>query len=79
MLELAQHDAADVLPDVACPTTIVSASRDYLTPPKVAKWMADQIPGATCEVLDDASHFALIEYPDRVNELLETLLEKASR
>jgi pimeloyl-ACP methyl ester carboxylesterase len=70
MLELAEHDAADMLPRVSCPAMIVSGQRDWLTPPPVARRMAEAIPDASYHELAGGTHFGLIEQVDRVNDWL---------
>jgi pimeloyl-ACP methyl ester carboxylesterase len=71
MKELSQHDASDLLPRVECPALIIAGDRDYLTPPKVAIHMADEIPDATYREVPTGSHFALIEQPDLINGWLQ--------
>jgi pimeloyl-ACP methyl ester carboxylesterase len=70
MLALAAHDARDVLPDVSCPALIICGERDHLTPPRVARAMADQMQRARYEEIAKGTHFSLIEQPERINELL---------
>ena len=77
LLELARHDAADVLPAVRCPTLVVCGARDWLTPPKVARRMADGIPGAIYHEIPRATHFGLIEQTEHVNRLLGDFLASA--
>jgi pimeloyl-ACP methyl ester carboxylesterase len=78
LLHLCEHDAADVLPRVACPTLIVTGEHDGLTPPAVAREMAARIPDAECVVLPEASHFGLIEPPREVNPHIDRLLARVS-
>jgi pimeloyl-ACP methyl ester carboxylesterase len=70
LLALADHDASDVLPTLACPALVIAGQRDYLTPPLVAKHMAEVIPHATYREVEGGSHFALIEQPQLVNDWL---------
>ena len=76
MLALAEHDASDMLGEVRCPTLIICAEHDYLTPPRVARVMAERIAGAQYEEIEGGTHFALIEQPERVNRLLLDFLGK---
>jgi pimeloyl-ACP methyl ester carboxylesterase len=71
MLALAQHEAADVLPSVACPALIIAGERDHLTPPRVARQMAAAITGATYREVAGGTHFALIEQPELINSWLQ--------
>ena len=76
LLALSDHDAADVLPRVACPALIIAAERDYLTPPRVARWMAETIPEASYREVAGGTHFALIEQTALVNGWLLELVER---
>lgn len=76
MLELAEHDASDVLPRVRCPALIVCGTRDHLTPPKVAREMAAAIPGAEYVELPGGTHFGLIEHAAALNERLVAFLDR---
>jgi pimeloyl-ACP methyl ester carboxylesterase len=76
MLALAAHDASDVLPTVRCPTLIVCGERDHLTPPRVARQMADAIAGAEYREVPRGTHFALIEQPERINVWLRELAQR---
>lgn len=79
MLELATHDASDVLPQVSCPALVIAATRDHLTPPKVARHMVAAIPGAEYREVEGATHFALIERADLINGWLRELVDRAQR
>jgi pimeloyl-ACP methyl ester carboxylesterase len=70
LLALAEHDGSDVLPEVRCPALIICGERDYLTPPRVARVMAERIPGAEYHEIRGGTHFSLIEQPELVNRLL---------
>lgn len=67
MLELAAHDASDVLPLVRCPALIIAGQRDHLTPPAVAMRMASVIPDAAYHEVTGGTHFAMIEQPELIN------------
>ncbi|MCC6748951.1 MAG: alpha/beta hydrolase [Deltaproteobacteria bacterium] len=70
LLSLADHDASDVLSGVTCPTLVICGTRDTVTPPRVAKYMAERIAGADYREVEGGSHFALIEQPELVNRWL---------
>jgi pimeloyl-ACP methyl ester carboxylesterase len=61
MLELARHDARDLLPRITCPVLVIGGENDWLTPPAAAREMAEAIPGSELELLDKATHFGVIE------------------
>jgi pimeloyl-ACP methyl ester carboxylesterase len=75
MLELAAHDAEDVLPSVGCPTLVIAGERDYLTPPREARKMARAIPDAAYREVVGGTHFALIEQHALINGWLLEFLD----
>ncbi|WP_373046100.1 alpha/beta fold hydrolase [Vulgatibacter sp.] len=70
------HDASDLLPRIGVPTLVVAGERDFFCPPRVAKEMADLIPGAELLVIPGGSHAATIEQPDLFDLRLERFLEE---
>jgi pimeloyl-ACP methyl ester carboxylesterase len=76
MLALAEHDAADVLPTLSCPSLIICGSRDHLTPPRVARVMAEKIRGAEYREVEGGTHFALIEQPAQINGWLRSFVDR---
>lgn len=79
MVELARHDASDLLPTITCPTLVMGGGRDWLTPPAASKAMADAIPNARLVLLKKATHFGLIERPEIVFRELDDLLTRSSQ
>jgi len=75
MLQYAgSHDAEGFLPDVDVPTLVIAAERDTFTPMELADEMARTIPDAELEVIDEASHAAPVEQPDRIADRVEEFL-----
>lgn len=66
------HDTLDRLAGISAPTLVVVGEQDLLTPPRVAKPVADAIPGARYELITGpgSSHALHIE---RLDDLLATL------
>jgi len=73
---LGEHDASDLLPEIATPTLVVAGGRDPLTPAHLARRMADLLPDAEFALLPDATHFGLIEAPDVITEHAARFLEQ---
>jgi 3-oxoadipate enol-lactonase len=67
-----QFDALDRLPAITSPTLIIVGEQDLLTPPWIAREVAEAIPGARFEVIrgDGSSHLVPIERPDEFNRLV---------
>jgi 3-oxoadipate enol-lactonase len=68
-------DLRDELPHVEAPTLVISASDDPSTPPEHQRVIADLIPGARLEVIDNAAHLANVQHPSTVNQLIIDHLE----
>ena len=77
-----RYDALDRLSAITAPTLVVVGEQDLLTPPWIAREVADAIPGARFEVIrgDGSSHVVPIERPDEFNRVVSSfLLEKHSQ
>ncbi|NFV80179.1 alpha/beta fold hydrolase [Magnetospirillum aberrantis] len=67
-------DARPGLSRVACPTLVVVGADDALTPLDRAEEMADLIPDARLEVVENCGHLSPLEQPDAVSLLLKQWL-----
>jgi len=63
-------DSRPHLKDIRCPTLVIAAAEDQLMPVAVLQEMADAIPGARLEVVEDSGHMTTLEHPERIVELL---------
>ena len=71
-----EHDASDLLGRVDVPTLVIAGDRDFFCPPKVAREMAERIPGAELLLVPGGSHAATIEQPELIDLRLEKFLEE---
>lgn len=55
------------------PTMVVVGSRDRLTPPAVARRLADAVPHATLHVVPGGGHHLMLERPDELAALVDEL------
>ena len=71
-----QFDALDRLGGIKAPTLVIVGEQDLLTPPWVAREVADGIPGARFELVtgDGSSHVLPLERPDDFNQLVTNFL-----
>ena len=60
---VSDHDASDLLPRIETPTLIVAGGRDPLTPARTAAQMVRDMPRAELALVEDATHFGLLERP----------------
>ncbi|EKD52446.1 MAG: alpha/beta fold family hydrolase [uncultured bacterium] len=71
---LAEHDASDVLAKINVPTLIIAGTKDVMTPSHIARGMAEQIKDSELFILNNASHYSLMEFPDLINERISQFL-----
>jgi pimeloyl-ACP methyl ester carboxylesterase len=64
----ASFDLRQRLAELRCPTLVISASDDLLTPPALQQQLADLIPRARLEPVARAGHFLTFERPAAVAE-----------
>jgi len=68
---MADHDLTEDLPSLDIPTLIVAGERDLFTPLHRSYKMQELIRASEILVLPEASHAAIVEYPDTINRRLE--------
>lgn len=71
---LADLDMAPLLGRIACPTLVVSATRDTARLPHYVAGIAGQIPGARAVAID-STHYMAIETPELVVDTIATFLD----
>ena len=65
----------DDLHRIACPTRIIAAGDDPVTPVAHSRAMCDRISGAQMTVIEGQHHFSNVEVPDRFNAILRQGLD----
>jgi len=68
------HDTYDRLPQIACPTLIVTGDGDRVIPGASSDVLHERIPGSRLEVVADAGHLFFLEQPEESLRLLEAFL-----
>jgi pimeloyl-ACP methyl ester carboxylesterase len=61
------HDTTDRLPAIAAPTLVLAGGRDMTSRPESCRAVAELIPGAGFEVIEEESHQPFQEVPDQWN------------
>jgi pimeloyl-ACP methyl ester carboxylesterase len=61
------HDTSDRLPQVAAPTLVLAGGRDSTARPELCRAVAELIPGARFEVMEEEAHQPFQEVPDEWN------------
>ena len=65
-----RHDRRAELHRIAVPALIVHGREDMLVPVEDSIWLADTLPDARLELLEDTGHLPMLERPVRFNEAL---------
>lgn len=73
---ISRPDSRPGLAAIEVPTAVIVGDSDKITPPEVAREMADGIAGATLTVIPRAGHMALVEQPEAVSAALRAWLER---
>jgi 3-oxoadipate enol-lactonase len=71
-----EHDTLDRLHRVHAPTLILCGRNDQLTPPKLHREMADEIPGARLVTFQYGAHLVMAESAERFNRAVLHFLEE---
>ena len=64
---LVDHDTTDRLPEITVPTLVLAGGRDPGARPELGRRVAELIPGAQFEVLEEEAHQPFQEVPDEWN------------
>ena len=67
---MGRADSRPTLAGIACPTLVICGHDDVITPPELAKEMADGIRHAKLEIIAECGHLATLDQPEEVNRLL---------
>lgn len=72
----ARDDLRSLLATIAVPTLVAVGAQDLMTPPALAREIADAVPGATLHVIPDCGHLPPIEKPAETAALLREWLAR---
>ncbi|WP_028465249.1 alpha/beta fold hydrolase [Nisaea denitrificans] len=72
-----RRDGHDLLPRIYCPTLVVWSRQDVLRSLDEAQELADGIPGARLEIVEECGHMLPLEAPEETVRLLGEWLEHA--
>ncbi len=76
--QLLQFDAREVLPQIDCPTLIITGDKDMLTPTSYQKEMHDNIKNSEYLLIPYGSHCCQLDMPDFLNLKLREFIVKNS-
>lgn len=72
---LGEHDACDQVDQVQCPGLVITGDRDIMTPVSTARHIQGRMKDCSMVVIEDATHYATVEFPDKVISALEEFLQ----
>jgi len=72
------HDAYDRLPQITCPTLVITGKDDALVPWQNSQLLAERIPGAQLVLLQPAGHCFWLEQPEQSRQAMARFLDAAS-
>ncbi|NVJ92593.1 MAG: alpha/beta fold hydrolase [Methylocystaceae bacterium] len=67
---LNRRDSFADLVSISCPTVVLVGRQDSMTPVKIAKEMANQIPNSSLVEIENCGHLSTMEQPEAVSALL---------
>jgi len=70
------HNAYDRLPQLRCPTLIISGSEDKIMPAENSSILAERIPGAELVILPKAGHGYVVECAEESNAIVLDFLRR---
>jgi pimeloyl-ACP methyl ester carboxylesterase len=73
---ISRPDSRSLFGAIKAPTAVIVGDGDKITPPEVAREMADGIAGAALSVIPNAGHLALVEQPEQVRGALREWLDR---
>lgn len=73
---MARPDSRPLLPLIEIPTLVLVGEGDAITPPDIAREMAQMIEWASLVVVPDAGHLSTLEQPERVVQAMSLWLQQ---
>ena len=71
---MARADSRPMLPGIEIPTLVLVGEGDAITPPEIAREMAEMIEWASLVVVPESGHLSTLEQPERVTQALKLWL-----
>jgi len=71
---IARPDSRPSIASIRCPTLVLAGAEDQLTPPDIAREIANAIPDAKLVIVPDSGHLTTMEQPEAVNAALRKWL-----
>jgi pimeloyl-ACP methyl ester carboxylesterase len=72
---MGRADSRSLLPGIEIPTLVLAGEGDAITPPELAREMAEMIEWASLVIVPESGHLSSLEQPERVTQALRLWLE----
>ncbi len=72
---MSRPDSRSLLREIACPTLVLCGRQDALTPLERHEEIADAVPGATLEIVENCGHLSTLERPAEVSAAIARWLD----
>ena len=69
--QLNRPDSTPDLPNITCPTLIITGKEDKVCTPEIHKEMATLIPNSTLKIIEKCGHLSTLEQPKKVNQIIK--------
>ncbi len=76
--QLGEHDCYSVLPQIEVPTLLITGDKDRMTPSAAAHRMHREIPKSRLVVIEGGTHYAPVEFPERIESELDHFLSSVA-
>jgi pimeloyl-ACP methyl ester carboxylesterase len=73
---MGRPDSRPLLPSIEIPTLLLVGAEDVITPPEIAREMAEAIEWASLVIIPGAGHLSSLEAPDPVGEAMQEWLSR---
>ena len=73
---LARPEVESLLPNITCPTLVMTGSEDGWSPPAQHEEIAAALPNSELVIVEGAGHMIQLEAPDAVNDAIASWLAR---
>ncbi len=77
MLKLNEHTCESYLGDIDLPALVTAGTRDRMTPPALARELAQRLPRGELFLIERGTHYALVEEPATIDRAVADFLARA--
>lgn len=76
VLALHQHTAETYLHELEIPTLVTAGTHDWMASPSVGRELVRRLPNAELFLIENGTHYSLVEHPETVQGAIEEFLER---